>query len=89
MSPTIPARWSISTTAVGATLVVGFGDKETVTAVAVTNSKDLKAMPKGNFLFFKSQEVLPVQPVIWNHVRRRQRVAPLRLRDNDDAGRPR
>ena len=50
-------------TAVGATLVVGFGAKETVTAVAVTNSKDLKAMPKGNFLFFKSQEALPLQPV--------------------------
>jgi type IV secretion system protein VirB9 len=51
-------------TAVGATLVVGFGAKETVTAVAVTDSKDLKAMPKGNFLFFKSQEALPLQPVI-------------------------
>ena len=51
-------------TAVGATLVVGFGAKETVTAVAVTNSKDLKAMPKGSFLFFKSQEALPLQPVI-------------------------
>jgi type IV secretion system protein VirB9 len=51
-------------TAVGATLVVGFGTKETVTAVAVTDSKDLKAMPKGSFLFFKSQETLPLQPVI-------------------------
>jgi type IV secretion system protein VirB9 len=51
-------------TAVGATLVVGFGPKETVTAVAVTDSKDLKAMPKGNFLFFKSQEALALQPVI-------------------------
>jgi len=51
-------------TAVGATLVVGFGAKETITAVAVTDSKDLKAMPKGNFLFFKSQETLPLQPVI-------------------------
>jgi type IV secretion system protein VirB9 len=45
-------------------LVVGFGEKETVTAVAVTNSKDLAAMPKGHFLFFKSKEALPVQPVI-------------------------
>jgi type IV secretion system protein VirB9 len=44
--------------------VVGFDAKETVTAVAVTDSKDLKAMPKGNFLFFKSQQVLPLQPVI-------------------------
>src|SRR5665213_751248 len=51
-------------TAVGATLVVGFGAKETITAVAVTDSKDLKAMPKGSFLFFKSQEALPLQPVI-------------------------
>ncbi len=51
-------------TAAGATLVVGFGAKETVTAVAVTDSKDLKAMPKGSFLFFKSQQALPLQPVI-------------------------
>jgi len=51
-------------TAVGATLVVGFGAKESVTAVAVTDSKDLKAMPKGNFLFFKSQQALSLQPVI-------------------------
>jgi type IV secretion system protein VirB9 len=51
-------------TAVGATLVVGFGAKESVTAVAVTNSKDLKAMPKGSFLFFKSQQALALQPVI-------------------------
>ena len=51
-------------TAVGATLVVGFAATETVTAVAVTDSKDLKAMPKGNFLFFKSQQALPLQPVI-------------------------
>ena len=51
-------------TAVGATLVVGFGVKESITAVAVTDSKDLKALPKGNFLFFKSQEALPLQPVI-------------------------
>lgn len=51
-------------TAIGATLVVGFDSKETVTAVAVTDSKDLQAMPKGNFLFFKSKGPLPVQPVI-------------------------
>jgi type IV secretion system protein VirB9 len=30
----------------------------------VTNSKDLKAMPKGSFLFFKSQQALALQPVI-------------------------
>jgi type IV secretion system protein VirB9 len=51
-------------TAVGATHVVGFGAKESVTAVAVTDSKDLKAMPKGSFLFFKSQQTLALQPVI-------------------------
>ena len=51
-------------TGVGATLVIAFGPKETITAVAVTDSKDLKAMPKGNFLFLKSQEALPLQPVI-------------------------
>lgn len=51
-------------TAVGATLVVGFGTNESVAAVAVTDSKDLKAMPKGSFLFFKSQQALPLQPVV-------------------------
>jgi type IV secretion system protein VirB9 len=50
--------------AVGATMVVTFGDAETVTAVAVTDSKDLSAMPRGNFLFFKSKAELPAQPVI-------------------------
>lgn len=51
-------------TAVGATVVVGFDPKESVSAVAVTDSKDLKAMPKGNFLFFKSAQALTPQPVI-------------------------
>lgn len=51
-------------TAVGATLVVSFGSDETVTAVAATDSKDLAAMPRGNFLFFKSRKALPPQPVI-------------------------
>lgn len=51
-------------TAVGATLVVGFGSRETVTAVAVNDSKDLAASPRGNFLFFKSKLALPLQPVI-------------------------
>lgn len=50
--------------AVGATMVVTFADTETVTAVAVTDSKDLSAMPRGNFLFFKSKAELPAQPVI-------------------------
>lgn len=51
-------------TAVGATLVVGFGARETVTAVAVNDSKDLAASPRGSFLFFKSKLALPLQPVI-------------------------
>ncbi|OWK25301.1 type IV secretion system protein VirB9 [Rhizobium yanglingense] len=51
-------------TAVGATLVVTFGANETVTAVAVSNSKDLAALPRGNYLFFKASKVLPPQPVI-------------------------
>jgi type IV secretion system protein VirB9 len=51
-------------TAVGATLVVGFDSHETVSAVAVTDSRDLKALPKGNYLFFKSETPLPLQPVI-------------------------
>ena len=51
-------------TAPGATLVVGFGSHETITAVAVTDSKDLAASPRGNYLFFKSKIPLPLQPVI-------------------------
>jgi type IV secretion system protein VirB9 len=51
-------------TAVGATLVVGFAADETVTQVAVTDSKDLKASPAKNFLFFKSVAPLTLQPVI-------------------------
>lgn len=51
-------------TAVGATLVVTFAPKEIVTAVAVTDSKDLTAMPRGNFLFFKSRAPLTLQPVV-------------------------
>ncbi|KAA3509392.1 P-type conjugative transfer protein VirB9 [Agrobacterium vitis] len=51
-------------TAVGATVVVTFGANETVTAVAVSNSKDLAALPRGNYLFFKASKVLQPQPVI-------------------------
>ena len=50
--------------AVGATLVVTFGADETVTEVAVTDSKDLKASPARNYLFFKSMAPLASQPVI-------------------------
>ncbi|QPB24763.1 P-type conjugative transfer protein VirB9 [Rhizobium sp. 007] len=51
-------------TAVGATLVVTFGANETVTAVAVSNSKDLAALPRGHYLFFKASQALPPQPVV-------------------------
>jgi type IV secretion system protein VirB9 len=50
--------------AVGATLVVTFGSKERVVAVAVSDSADLAAMPRGNYLFFKARRPLPPQPVI-------------------------
>lgn len=51
-------------TAVGATLVVSFGANETVTAVAASNSKELSALPRGSYLFFKASQVLSPQPVI-------------------------
>lgn len=51
-------------TAVGATMVVTFGAGETVTSVAVSNSKDLAALPRGNYLFFKASKALHPQPVI-------------------------
>ncbi|ABC92919.1 MULTISPECIES: P-type conjugative transfer protein VirB9 [Rhizobium] len=51
-------------TAVGATLVVSFAANETVTAVAVSNSKTLAALPRGNYLFFKASQVLPPEPVV-------------------------
>lgn len=51
-------------TAVGATLVVTFASTETVTSVAVSNSADLAAMPRENFLFLKSKAPLPAQPVV-------------------------
>jgi type IV secretion system protein VirB9 len=59
-----PAQVFHLSTAVGATLVVSFAPDETVTQVAVTDSKDLKASPAKSFLFFKSQTALPLQPVI-------------------------
>lgn len=51
-------------TAVGTTLVVTFSSTETVTSVAVSNSADLAAMPRDNFLFLKSKVALPAQPVV-------------------------
>ena len=51
-------------TQVGATLVVGFSDKETVSAVAETDSVHLASIPKGNYLFFKPAAALALQPVV-------------------------
>ncbi|WP_354859893.1 TrbG/VirB9 family P-type conjugative transfer protein [Acetobacter fabarum] len=51
-------------TAVGATLVVGFSPHETVDRVAVSDSIHLKAAPAGNYLFFKATQGLGLQPVI-------------------------
>jgi type IV secretion system protein VirB9 len=51
-------------TATGATMVVAFAEDETVTEVAVTDSKDLKASPAKNYLFFKAVAPLSLQPVI-------------------------
>jgi type IV secretion system protein VirB9 len=51
-------------TQVGATLVVGFSDKETVSAVAETDSVHLASIPKGNYLFFKPGAALTLQPVV-------------------------
>jgi len=51
-------------TGVGATLVITFSIDEKVTAVAVTDSKDFTANPRDNFLFVKSRNALPPQPVV-------------------------
>lgn len=51
-------------TQVGATLVVGFSDKENVSAVAETDSVHLASIPKGNYLFFKPGAALALQPVV-------------------------
>jgi type IV secretion system protein VirB9 len=51
-------------TGVGATLVVTFSANEKISAVAVTDSKDLAANPRENFLFMKSKNALPPQPVV-------------------------
>lgn len=51
-------------TEINATLVVGFSDKETVSAVAETDTTHLSAAPKGNYLFFRPTAALPLQPVV-------------------------
>jgi type IV secretion system protein VirB9 len=51
-------------TEIGATLVVGFSDKESVDAVAETDTVHLSAMPKGNYLFFRPTAALALQPVV-------------------------
>lgn len=59
-----PAQVVRLSTAVGAAMVISFSPGETVTAVAVTDSKDLTVSPRDNFLFLKSKAALPQQPVI-------------------------
>lgn len=49
---------------INATLVVGFSDRETVSAVAETDTTHLSAAPKGNYLFFRPTAALPLQPVV-------------------------
>jgi len=51
-------------TEIGATLVVGFSDKESVDAVAETDTVHLSAVPKGNYLFFRPTAALALQPVV-------------------------
>jgi type IV secretion system protein VirB9 len=51
-------------TEIGATLVVGFSDKEAVDAVAETDTVHLSAVPKGNYLFFRPSAALTLQPVV-------------------------
>lgn len=51
-------------TKIGATLVVGFSDKEKVSAVAETDTLHLASIPKGNYLFFKPSAALTLQPVV-------------------------
>jgi type IV secretion system protein VirB9 len=51
-------------TEIGATLVVGFSDKEAVDAVAETDSVHLSAVPKGNYLFFRPTAALTLQPIV-------------------------
>lgn len=51
-------------TLVGNTLVVSFGAREVVTAVAETDTLHLQSVPKGNYLFLKPGTALPLQPVI-------------------------
>jgi type IV secretion system protein VirB9 len=51
-------------TVAGTALVITFARSERITAVAVTDSKNLAAMPRENFLFLKPRDVLPSQPAI-------------------------
>lgn len=51
-------------TEINATLVVGFSDRETVSAVAETDTTHLSAAPKGNYLFLRPTAALSLQPVV-------------------------
>lgn len=59
-----PAQVVRLSTVMGTALVVTFAADEKISAVAVTDSKNLAAMPRDNFLFLKSHDVLPSQPII-------------------------
>lgn len=62
--PYVPDQVFHLSTAVGATLVVGFGENEAVDKVAVSDSIHLKAQAAGSYLFFKATDGLGLQPVI-------------------------
>lgn len=59
-----PAQVVRLSTVMGTALVVTFATDEKISAVAVTDSKNLAAMPRDNFLFLKSHDALPSQPII-------------------------
>lgn len=59
-----PAQVVRLSTVVATALVVTFDSREKIAAVAVTDSKNLVATPRENFLFMKSRDILTPQPII-------------------------
>jgi type IV secretion system protein VirB9 len=59
-----PAQVVRLSTVVATALVVTFDSREKIAAVAVTDSKNLVATPRDNFLFMKSRDILTPQPII-------------------------
>src|SRR6202012_2727856 len=51
-------------TEIGATLVVGFSDKEAVDAVAGTHTVPLSGLAKGNSVFLRPTAALALQPLV-------------------------